>query len=466
MRGVKIGLEIHVQLVSLKTKLFCPCPSDYRGKPPNTNVCPVCLGLPGTLPVLNERAVEEGVKVALALSAKVHRTSYFYRKNYFYPDLAKNFQITQYDKAGGVPLASGGYLRLGNGKKIRIRRIQLEEDPGRIYYEVGIQEARYSLIDYNRHGIALMEIVTEPDFSDPKEAREFLEKLATLLEELGIPVGSYEGAIRCDANISLKDGYRVEVKNITGFSAVEKALNFEITRQGNLLKRGIRVLRETRHWDERRRITTGLRRKEMEEDYRYFPEPDLPPLIIDESLIERLKESVPKPIEEVEKEFRERYGIEEAIAIRLVQDRRLRRLFQEASGLRPELAKGLASVLVNELSFLLKREEPDRLPENVEGLIEAARAKEDSAERKVILEILKGWMNGKQVRYEARKEEVDVLGLARAVIDENPKAVEEARRNPKAVNYLMGLAIRKAPNVDKRRLYEALLSELGLKPSL
>ena len=174
MSHVKIGLEIHVQLVSLKTKLFCSCSADYRGKPPNTNVCPICMGLPGTLPVLNEKAIEEAIKVAKALSANISNISYFFRKNYFYPDLAKNFQITQYDKAGGIPFATGGYLKLSNGRKVRIRRIQLEEDPGRIYYEAGIQEARYSLIDYNRHGIALIEIVTEPDIREPREAREFL----------------------------------------------------------------------------------------------------------------------------------------------------------------------------------------------------------------------------------------------------------------------------------------------------
>lgn len=457
----KIGLEIHVQIVSLKTKLFCSCSADYRDKPPNTNVCPVCLGLPGTLPVLNERAVEEATKIALALSAKVNPISYFFRKNYFYPDLAKNFQITQYDKAGGLPLAVGGYIRLSNGKKVKISRMHLEEDPGRIYYETGMQEARYSLIDYNRHGVALVEIVTEPDIETPKEAREFLERLASLLEDLGIPVSQYEGAIRCDANISLKGGSRVEVKNITGFSAVEKALTYEITRQNNLLKRGIKVVRETRHWDERRRITIGLRKKEVEEEYRYFPEPDLPPLSISEELLKDLLSKLEKPAEEVAEEYERLYGIDRTIGLRIAKEKPLRRLFERAVKSAHEKAKVLAALLTNEVVFLVKRRGLERLPEDVGGLLEIVKARADGADREMIMKMLGDWIEGKPVKYEKLEVGVDLVALVEEVFSENPKVVEEALKNPKAINYLMGLAVKKAgKGVDKRELFTRIREAL------
>jgi len=207
--NLKIGLEVHVQITSLKTKLFCGCSSDYRGKEPNTLVCPVCLGLPGSLPVLNKRAVEYAVMAALALNCELSNRMLFFRKNYFYPDLPKNFQITQYDRAGGVPLAKNGYLYLEHGgerKKIRISRIHLEEDPGRLVHLGSIDHSPYTLVDYNRSGIALLEIVTAPDIRSPREARIFLQKLRSILEHLGIFDGSLEGSMRCDANISLAGG--------------------------------------------------------------------------------------------------------------------------------------------------------------------------------------------------------------------------------------------------------------------
>lgn len=457
----KIGLEVHVQLVNLKTKLFCSCSADYRDKPPNTNVCPVCLGLPGTLPVLNEKAVEEAAKIALALSAKINPVSYFFRKNYFYPDMAKNFQITQYDKAGGLPFAVGGYLRLSSGKKVEISRINLEEDPGRIYYEGGMQRARYSLIDYNRHGIALVEIVTEPDMETPKEAREFLEKLASLLEDLGMPVSQYEGAIRCDANVSLKGGHRVEIKNITGFSAVEKALAYEIARQENLLKRGRKVVRETRHWDERRRITISLRKKEMEEEYRYFPEPDLPPLYVSEALLSELASKLERPAEEVADEYERLYGIERAVGLRIAKERALRRLFEEAAEGAGENAKALAALLTNEVAFIMKKRGIEELPKDVAGLLEVVKAKADGVDRKVIMEMLERWMDGKPVKYEKVEHKLDISTLVEEVFSENPKVVDEALENPKVVNYLMGLAIKKAGrDVDKRELFAKILEAL------
>jgi aspartyl-tRNA(Asn)/glutamyl-tRNA(Gln) amidotransferase subunit B len=220
LNEVRIGLEVHVQLTSLKTKLFCNCSSNYKGKDPNSLTCPVCLGLPGTLPVLNEKALEYAVMAALALNCKISDCMFFFRKNYYYPDLPKNFQISQYDQAGGVPLAVNGFLQINVDKKkkdIRIGRVHLEEDPGRLVHQGTIDTSPYTLVDYNRSGITLLEVVTEPDLSSPKEARIFLQKLRSIFEHLDIFSGKLEGSMRCDANISLIGGTRVEVKNISSF---------------------------------------------------------------------------------------------------------------------------------------------------------------------------------------------------------------------------------------------------------
>ena len=265
---VVIGLEVHVQLNKLNTKLFCPCPISYHQSEPNTHVCPVCLGMPGAMPVINKEAVKAAIKVALALNAEVQSFTVFDRKNYFYPDLPKGFQISQYDR----PLAWGGYVTIeteSGEKKIQLKRIHMEEDPGKLSYKGSITTAKYSLIDYNRSGVPLLEIVTEPVMNSPKEARLFLNKLRIILEYLDVFDGNLEGAMRIDANVSLKGGGRVEIKNISSFKGVEKALTYEITRQRNLLRRGRKVVRETRHFDEVNNITVSLRSKEEEQDYRY-----------------------------------------------------------------------------------------------------------------------------------------------------------------------------------------------------
>ena len=274
---VIIGLEIHCQLTT-RTKLFCGCSTDYRNDPPNTHTCPTCLGLPGSLPVLNRKAVEYALRVGKALSCAIPDEAEFARKNYFYPDLPKGFQITMYDR----PLAVGGYLDIeaddGTEKRVRITRVHMEEDPGRLVHVGSGDRPRYSLVDYNRSGIPLIEIVTDPDLRSPKEARRFINTLRTTLEYLGVFDGEQEGGLRVDANISMEGGNRVEIKNISSYKGVEKALTFEITRQRNVLRRGLAVERETRHFLEARGVTTSARSKEEEHDYRYFPEPDLRPL--------------------------------------------------------------------------------------------------------------------------------------------------------------------------------------------
>jgi aspartyl-tRNA(Asn)/glutamyl-tRNA(Gln) amidotransferase subunit B len=299
-----IGLEIHCQL-NTKSKMFCGCSTDFRDNEPNTHTCPICLGLPGSMPMINKRAVEYALKVAKALECTIREESEFSRKNYFYPDLNKAYQITQYDK----PLAERGKLLIDGDhgeKEVRITRIHLEEDPGRSVHMGTTDRGKYTLVDYNRAGIPLIEIVTEPDIRSPKEARKFLNKLRATLEYLNVFDSEKEGSLRVDANISLKGSERVEVKNISSYKGVEKALTFEVTRQKNLLRRGQPVIRETRHFVEARGVTTSSRSKEEEHDYRYFPEPDLLPLRV-ASWVDAIE--LPELPDARRERFRTQYGV-------------------------------------------------------------------------------------------------------------------------------------------------------------
>ncbi len=279
-----IGLEIHVHLDTL-SKLFCSCTTEIDGKEPNTEVCPICLGYPGSKPKLNKKAVDYGMTVALALGSRIETELRFSRKSYFYPDMAKNYQITQYE----TPLASGGHLLVGD-HRIGITRVHLEEDPAKLtHVGGGITNARETLIDYNRAGIPLIEIVTDPDIVSTEEARAFLEKLSLILDHLGVYDPSEEGALRVDANISMEGGNRVEVKNITGFRNVEKALNYEVIRQKSAKNMGIPIVMETRHFDASSSITHTLRLKEEEEDYGYITEPDLVKVNLTSDWISKLR---------------------------------------------------------------------------------------------------------------------------------------------------------------------------------
>lgn len=291
-----IGLEVHAQLLT-ESKLFCGCRNEY-GAPPNSHTCPVCLGYPGALPTLNGRAVEMAVKMILAVGGRVNRQSLFARKNYFYPDLPKGYQITQYDQ----PLGAGGSVRIDlpeYTKDIPLTRIHLEEDAGKsLHPEHGENGTR---LDFNRCGVPLIEIVTEPDIASPEEAHAFLRKLRQIVQYLEICSGDMEkGALRCDANISIRPetgsdlGVRTELKNMNSIRAVERALKCEIERQTVMLRQGHEIIQETRLWDETTRQTEPMRGKEESEDYRYFPEPDLPPLIVPPDLIENVRRQIPE----------------------------------------------------------------------------------------------------------------------------------------------------------------------------
>jgi aspartyl-tRNA(Asn)/glutamyl-tRNA(Gln) amidotransferase subunit B len=469
---VRIGLEVHIQLTSLKTKLFCGCSSDYKGKDPNSLVCPVCLGIPGSLPVLNEKAVEYAVMAALALNCKVSERMFFFRKNYYYPDLPKNFQISQYDKAGGVPLAVDGYLEIDvtkKRKKVRIGRVHLEEDPGRLIHQGAIDTSPYTLVDYNRSGIALMEIVTEPDLSSPKEARVFLHKLRSILEHLGIFSGKLEGSMRCDANISLTGGTRVEVKNISSFKEVERALGFEIMRQKNLVKKGLAVKLETRHWDETRRVTISLRTKEEEHDYRYFPEPDLVPIVITEDFIENVKVKMPELPEARIQRLVDSYSLPRYDAEVLVSDKVLADFFEVAVKLidRPKdisnwmMGDLLRNLNENNLELTETKLSPEHLVEMIklieEGVISGKIGK------RVLPEMVSTGKHPSQIIEEKGLVKISSQDVLRNVVEKvfsnNPKCVEDALMDENAVNFLVGQLMRATKGKADPQLANQMIQE-------
>jgi aspartyl-tRNA(Asn)/glutamyl-tRNA(Gln) amidotransferase subunit B len=310
-----IGLEIHAQLLT-RTKIFCGCSTAF-GAEPNTHVCPVCLGFPGALPVLNRKAVALAIDAALALGCRVNETSIFARKNYFYPDLPKGYQISQYDR----PLASGGALEYTAGGRLRrigIIRVHLEEDAGKLLHEGFEDSGRKSYVDFNRSGVPLIEIVTEPALRSAPEAADFFERLRAILVELGVNDGNMEeGSLRCDANVSVREegspvlGTKAEVKNVNSFRFLQRALEYEIQRQIDTVSNGGRVEQETRLWDQASGRTISMRSKEEAHDYRYFPEPDLPPLVVDAASIAEARSRLPELPDARTQRFMAQYALSE-----------------------------------------------------------------------------------------------------------------------------------------------------------
>jgi aspartyl-tRNA(Asn)/glutamyl-tRNA(Gln) amidotransferase subunit B len=340
-----IGLEVHAQLTT-RTKIFCGCSTAF-GAPPNTHTCPVCLGLPGSLPVLNRQVVEYAMRAGLALGCSIRETSIFARKNYFYPDLPKGYQISQYE----APLCEHGKVTLPSGKTVRIRRIHMEEDAGK---NIHAEDADESLVDLNRAGVPLVEIVSEPDIANAQEATDYLKALRAILVYLGINDGNLEeGSLRCDANVSIAEkgsptlGTRAELKNMNSFRFLRQAIEHEVRRQTEVLASGGRVVQETRAYDPQTGATRALRSKEEANDYRYFPEPDLPPLHVEGGWIERVRSSLPE-LPSARAQRLQALGVGASEAQLLVEDRDLADLFERTQKLYPN-ADRLAKRLVNEL---------------------------------------------------------------------------------------------------------------------
>jgi aspartyl-tRNA(Asn)/glutamyl-tRNA(Gln) amidotransferase subunit B len=472
---VIVGLEVHCQL-DTKSKLFCGCSTDYRDDGPNTHVCPICLGLPGTMPALNRRAIEYAMKVAKALNCTIIPESEFSRKNYFYPDLDKAYQITQYDK----PLAQGGYVEIegddGKERKIQLTRIHVEEDPGRLVHMGNAERGRYSLVDYNRAGIPLIEIVSEPDMRSPKEARKFLNKLRATLEYLGVFDSEKEGSLRVDANISLRGSERVEVKNITSYKGVEKALTFEVTRQKNLIRRGLPVERETRHYLEAQGITQSARSKEMENDYRYFPEPDLRPLRV-QSWVKDI--ALPELPDARRERFVTQYSCSLNHARTLTGELKVANFFEavvagDRAGLCSLAATWIADTLAGELNYRnmgIDGVDPHRFGSLLAILKNGIITDKSGVE--VLRVMLDEQHKGETV--ETPEAIVSRLNLAKTtddegaytaviseVIDENPKALEDYKAGKRgAINFLVGQAMKKTrgradPDMLNRLMIAAL----------
>jgi aspartyl-tRNA(Asn)/glutamyl-tRNA(Gln) amidotransferase subunit B len=459
-----IGLEVHVQL-STKSKMFCSCSTDYIGAVPNTNICPVCLGLPGTLPVLNGRVIEFAVRAALALGSSVAGLSWFHRKNYFYPDLPKAYQISQYD----IPLASGGSLVIeteAGRKKIGITRLHLEEDAGKLVHEAKdgrLAGSAGSLVDYNRAGVPLIEIVSEPDLGSPAQARDYVIRLRQLVRYLGISDGDMEsGSLRVDANISRtfpdgRLGSKVEVKNMNSLAALEKALAYEEKRQDEILKNGGSVRQETRHWDDTTGRTVSSRGKEEAHDYRYFPEPDLPPVVVSESLKEMVRKSLPELPWEKEDRFRKEYHLDKKETELLISGRELAEYFEMTvrKGADPKgVAKWVQTEvlrLINEGGFDL--EAPPVSPGDLAELLMAVEqgSLSTTAAKDVWREMLRTGNSAQDAAESLGLAEGAASGeklrnIVQGVLENEQEVIEEIRsgRDPKGkkLKYLFGLVMR------------------------
>jgi aspartyl-tRNA(Asn)/glutamyl-tRNA(Gln) amidotransferase subunit B len=472
-----IGLEIHIQVNRAKSKMFCGCPANYRDAPPNTNICPVCLGLPGSLPVPNKEVIRKAVMLSLALGSRLNNHVVFVRKHYFYPDLPKGYQISQHRGPGMAPIAVGGSLEIEGdlgAKIVRIRRIGVEEDPARITYPYGDPvKSPYSLIDYNRSGVPLLEVVTEPDLSSGKEARSFVEKLLTLVDHLGICDPDLEGAFRVDVNISINGGERVEIKNIGSIRDIEKAINYEVIRQSALLMGGGVVKRETRHWDPIKGVTIVSRHKEFEEEYRYFPDPDLPATPLSKEMIEEIRISMPElPWHRAER-YVKSYGLSQYTAKVLVSRKVLSEFFEETIKIYSDASK-VADLLINDFlgivnsrgrSFNIVKARPQHIAKLLtmldRGIISIKIAK-------MILERVV--INGEDPEEIVMREglivisdEAELEALAERVIRENPKAVEDAKKNPKAINYLVGQVMKLTRGkADPQKISYIIRKKLGI----
>jgi aspartyl-tRNA(Asn)/glutamyl-tRNA(Gln) amidotransferase subunit B len=448
----KIGLEIHLEL-NTKTKIFCPCPNDPDEIHPNVNICEICTGQPGTLPSFNKKVLEYAIMLGKALNCKINNFSYFVRKNYFYPDLPKNYQISQYE----LPLCKDGYLKI-NDKKIRIRRVHIEEDTGRL-----IHGENESFVDFNRAGIPLLEIVTEPDIDSGEEAKNFVEELILIIRYLGISNASPEkGEIRFEANVSIAPedskelGTKVEVKNLGSIRSLKDAIEYEIKRQMELYRENKEIKRETRGFDEVKRITFSQRWKEEAEDYRYFPEPDLPPIILTDEYIDSIQ--IKELPEQRRKRLKEEYNLSSSEAEIFVKNKELGEFYEKTySELKAMMGvfdtKILYNILVNDILGLLEKFKKELIdldfkPYDLALLLNKLQNGEISI--KILKDILKEVIDRNEsvkVLLEKKKvirDESVIINLIEEVIKENQKAVEDYKKGKEsALQFLIGELLRK-----------------------
>lgn len=469
-----IGLEVHLQL-NTNSKLFCGCSTQY-GAEPNANTCPVCLGLPGTLPVINEKAVEYALLACRATGCEINQYNKFDRKNYYYPDLPKGYQISQYD----LPIGYDGDITIevdDQRKEIGLTRIHLEEDAGKLIHKGSVSESDNSLVDYNRGGIPLIEIVSEPDLRTPEEAREYLNSLKQIMLYLGISdCNMEEGSLRCDANVSLRPkgqqefGVKVEVKNMNSFRAVENALTFELERQKLMLDDLEEVVMETRSWDEDKGKTVSMRSKEEAEDYRYFPEPDLMPLKISDSWIQAIDHSLPElPLAKKDR-FIDEYGLPEYDARVLTGDIELAQLFEEAVEADAE-PKEVSNWLMGEFLKLVKEENISPGETQITGeklasmldLIEDGTISSKIA-KDVFTEMFSTGKEPKKIVAEQGltqiSDEDKLLEIINNILDENMEVVEDVKNGKdRAIGFLVGQVMKETKGQANPQLANKLIRQ-------
>ena len=470
-----IGLEVHTELQT-KTKIFCSCRTSF-GADPNTNVCPVCLGLPGVLPVLNKKVLEYAVRAGLALNCEISRFSKFDRKNYYYPDLPKNFQTSQFD----LPICEHGYLDVeveGEKRRIRITRAHMEEDAGKlVHHGTSITDSDYSLVDYNRTGTPLLEIVSEPDMRSAKEAVAYMEKMRAILQYVGISdCRMEEGSLRCDANVSVRPvgqkelGTKAEIKNINSFKGVERAIEYEAMRQAELLEDGGKVVQETRTWDEKEGVTKSMRTKEEANDYRYFPEPDLVPFTVSDEYIENIRKSLPELPDARKERYMKEFGLSSEDAVFMTNDKATADYFEAAvaAGADP---KACVNWLMGEFASQLSTEgiEIAKAPvsaENLAALLKLISKGTISGKiaKKVFATMWKEGGNPEEiVKAQGLVQISDTAELSKLVdevVGKNPKAVEDFKAGKKkAVGALVGQIMKATKGKANPRVINELLNK-------
>ncbi|MDO8601063.1 MAG: Asp-tRNA(Asn)/Glu-tRNA(Gln) amidotransferase subunit GatB [bacterium] len=471
-----VGLEIHIEL-NTKSKMFCGCKNDSEEKNPNTNICPVCTAQPGTLPVINEEALKKVIKTGLALNCQIPDYSKFDRKNYFYPDLPKGYQISQLYN----PLCKNGYLEVG-GKKIRIREVHLEEDTGRLAHPEGED---FSLVDFNRAGVPLMELVTEPDIASAAQAKKFAEELHLIMHYLDVSDADMEkGEMRVEVNISLssdkKLGTKTEIKNLNSFRSVERAIDYEIKRQTELLEKGEKIIQETRGWDDAKGVTFSQREKEEAHDYRYFPEPDLPPLNHSKEFISKIKAEMPELPEHRQNRFKKEYKLDEKSIEIFVYNKNLGEYFETvvkelASDLGDEDKSSsspfaIAQVVKLASDFLINTEVKNYKipPKNFSQLITLIKDKKisNTAAKEILPEIVNNDPAKviKERGLEQVSDEAEIEKIAKEVIFQNQKVVEDYKKGKtNALQFLTGQIMAKTKGKANPRIVNMLLKDLLTK---
>lgn len=470
-----IGLEVHTELRTA-TKIFCSCKTSF-GAEPNTNVCPVCLGLPGVLPVLNKKVLEFAVRTGLALNCEISRYSKFDRKNYYYPDLPKNFQTSQYD----LPICEHGHLDIEvDGKKstVRITRAHMEEDAGKlVHHGTSITDSDYSLVDYNRTGTPLLEIVSEPDIRSAKEAVAYMEKLRAILQYCGVSdCKMEEGSLRCDANVSVRPvgqkelGTKTEIKNINSFRGVERAIEYEAMRQAQLLEDGGTVVQETRTWDEKEGVTKSMRKKEEANDYRYFPEPDLVPFTVSDEYIEEIRKTLPELPDARKARYMKSYGLAAYDADYLTNDKDRADYFEAmvAAGAEPKEA---ANWLMGDFAKLLSRDNLEMKAAPVQAAAMADLLKliaKGTISGKIAKQVFSEmWTSGKTPETIVKEKglvQISDTGaleeLADRILAANPQSVADFKAGKKkAVGFLMGQIMKETKGKANPQIVNGILTK-------